>query len=77
MSENSTNRAINTTCVYTDQIEHTALRFSAWLPPIQCTEILESMHSMTVQCALSHRYLQHGASDMDSVTATKQNRLTP
>ena len=24
-------------CVYTDQIEHTARRFSAWLPPIQCT----------------------------------------
>ena len=23
--------------VYTDQIEHTARRFSAWLPPIQCT----------------------------------------
>ena len=25
------------TDVYTDQIEHTARRFSAWLPPIQCT----------------------------------------
>ena len=25
------------TYVYTDQIEHTARRFSAWLPPIQCT----------------------------------------
>lgn len=25
------------TTVYTDQIEHTARRFSAWLPPIQCT----------------------------------------
>ena len=24
-------------CVYSDQIEHTARRFSAWLPPIQCT----------------------------------------
>ncbi len=23
--------------VYTDQTEHTARRFSAWLPPIQCT----------------------------------------
>lgn len=23
--------------VYTDQIEHTARRYSAWLPPIQCT----------------------------------------
>ena len=23
--------------VYTDQIEHTARCFSAWLPPIQCT----------------------------------------
>lgn len=23
--------------VYTDQLEHTARRFSAWLPPIQCT----------------------------------------
>ena len=23
--------------VYSDQIEHTARRFSAWLPPIQCT----------------------------------------
>lgn len=25
------------TDVYTDQIEHTAWWFSAWLPPIQCT----------------------------------------
>ena len=25
------------TDVYTDQIEHTARRYSAWLPPIQCT----------------------------------------
>ena len=25
------------TSVYTDQTEHTARRFSAWLPPIQCT----------------------------------------
>lgn len=24
-------------CVNTDQAEHTARRFSAWPPPIQCT----------------------------------------
>ena len=28
---------IRTKYVYTDQIEHTARRYSAWLPPIQCT----------------------------------------
>ena len=27
----------NVAPVYTDQIEHTARWFSAWLPPIQCT----------------------------------------
>ena len=28
---------IGMTSVYTDQIEHTARRFCAWLPPVQCT----------------------------------------
>ena len=35
--KNTINSVIPVDVVYTDQIEHTARRFSAWLPPIQCT----------------------------------------
>ena len=39
MNNDRTRKSLNTLikAVYTDQIEHTARRFSAWLPPIQCT----------------------------------------
>ena len=37
MGENGAGKSTLMKIVNTDQTEHTARRFSAWLPPIQCT----------------------------------------
>ena len=41
--------------VYTDQTVHTARRFSAWLPPIQCT--LSGQQCIIIQVSLSLQLL--------------------